>query len=77
MKKKKQLKDNRGCLQKYLNGQTGQFTVRAKGKQNLKASKKFLCRITFCHLHRSIPFTENWLQQPETSVKGELREIEL
>lgn len=47
MKKKKQLKDNRGCLQKYLNGQSGQFTVRAKGKQNLKALKKFHCRITF------------------------------
>ena len=41
MKKKKELKDNRGCLQKYLNGQSGQFTVRAKGKQNLKESKEF------------------------------------
>ena len=41
MKKRKQLKDNRGCLQKYLNGQSGQFTVRAKGKQNLKESKEF------------------------------------
>ena len=79
MKKKKQLKDNRGCLQKYLNGQSGQFTVRAKGKQNLKALKKFHKNLSnhICHLHRSIPFTENWLQQPETSVKGELREIEL
>lgn len=47
MKKKKQLKDNHGCLQKYLNGQSGQFTVRAKGKQNLKALKKFHCQITF------------------------------
>ena len=47
MKKKKQLKDNHGCLQKYLNGQSGQFTVRAKGKQNLKALKKSHCRITF------------------------------
>lgn len=35
MKKKKELKDNRGCLQ------SGQFTVRAKGKQNLKESKEF------------------------------------
>ena len=41
MKKEKELKDNRGCLQKYLNGQSGQFTVRAKGKQNLKESKEF------------------------------------
>ena len=41
MKKKKEQKDNRGCLQKYLNGQSGQFTVRAKGKQNLKESKEF------------------------------------
>ena len=43
MKKKKQLKDNRDCLQKYLNGQSSQFMVRVNGKLNVKESKKLYC----------------------------------
>ena len=47
MKKKKQLKDNHGCLEKYLNGKSSQFMVKVNGKQNVKESKKFYCPITF------------------------------
>ena len=76
MKKKKQLKDNHGCLQKYLNGQRHQFMVRVNGKLNVKEPKKILSTNHICHLYISIPFTEKWLQQAETSVKGEFRENE-